>query len=96
MDDLGFDPTLGRPQPEIDVGGRDHRIARGQKDCLPVGGRIENRLGILLDAGAIAHLDRTVMGALKLRNRRPGESTRVELREHPVGVGNPLRATTRD
>jgi hypothetical protein len=67
------------------VGRRDHRVAGGQKGGIAGLRRRQNRLGILLDAGAVPDLDRRSVVVLEIREVGPDEPAGVELRERAVG-----------
>ena len=83
MDDAGSDPLLVRPEAELDVGRRRHRVAGDEEGHGPVAGGFQD-LPTLLEVLPGKDVDRLPdHHAEGLQGRAP-EARRVELREHGV------------
>ncbi|ESS07471.1 MAG: hypothetical protein A07HB70_00010 [uncultured archaeon A07HB70] len=96
MDDTGVDPAGLGAEAQVDVGGRDERVAGGEKaDVRRLGGG-ENRRRVALDLGAAAHLHLDVVGGGEFVDGRPDQVARVELRERPVGSAEGVASGERD
>ena len=96
VDDLGVDAALHRPQAQVDVGRRDHRVACSEESDVVVRGSVENRFGMLFDTRAVSDLDVDGVGRLEVCDGRAHEAAGVALREGPVDVSERLLALDRD
>jgi len=94
VDDARLDVPLGGPEAQVDVGRRDHRVARGQERRPSVLGGLENRVGTSFDARAVPNLDVGAVGGFEGLDGRPGQPAGVKLRED--GVGRPERLLATD
>jgi len=96
VDHAGLDPALAGAQPEVDVRGRDHRVAAGQEDRVAVLGRRKDRPGVFLHARPVADLDLGVVERPQVGDVRAREPRRVELDERAVGARDRLAALDGD
>src|SRR5439155_24656482 len=80
VDDAGADSLLVRPEAELDVGRRRHRVAGDEEGHGPVAGGFQD-LRALLEVLPGQNMDRLPYHEAEGLECRPPEGRRVELRE---------------